>query len=383
MTMSVRSRRAALVALLAAASALSSCSSGSDASQAAPAATAKLALTRAQRSHIRLYTIAPLPFQRIVQAPGVVDFDNDQATAILSPFSGPVTRLLVSLGQHVGVGQPLAVVQSADYASAAGAYRKAAVTAHNLHKLAEADRDLAAHNGISQREAAQAQVDAAAADADRDSALQALTALNVGSGAIRAIQAGRDVARSGGIIRAPIAGTIVDKSVTPGQLLQAGTSPTFTVANLSRIWVQAQVASSDVAAVGVGDPAQIDTGTGAGIAYGVIDNVGASVDPNTRAVLARVVVANPGGLLKKQMYVTVSIHSAREKVGLLVPVSAVLHDDENLPFVYLALADGSFARRHVALGYSDAGRYELTDGVQAGDRVVVDGAIFLQFMQTQ
>jgi cobalt-zinc-cadmium efflux system membrane fusion protein len=379
--MAAKSGRIALIAALVAASAaLASCSSGDDV-QAPPVATARLALTPAQRSHIRLYTVAPLPFQRSIQAPGVVDFDNDQATAILSPFSGPVTRLLVTLGQQVRQGQPLAVVNSADFASAAAAYRKADAAARNARKLADVDKDLAAHEGISQREAAQAQVDAASAEADRAAALQALSALNTDSGTIRAIQAGRDVSRSGGIIRAPIAGTVVEKSITPGQLLQAGTTPTFTVANLSRVWVQAQIASSDVAGIGLRDPAEIDTGSGT--VHGVVDNVGASVDPNTRAVLARVVVANPGGLLKKQMYVGVSIRSGRESIGLLVPVSAVLRDDENLPFVFLALPDGSFARRHVALGYRDGDRYQLTDGVRAGDRVVVDGAIFLQFMQNQ
>jgi cobalt-zinc-cadmium efflux system membrane fusion protein len=380
--MPVKSRRIAVIALLtAAATSLASCSSGGDASQAVPTASNGVTLTPAQRSHIRLYTVAPLPFQHMIAAPGVVDFDNDQATAVLSPFSGPVTQTLVSLGQHVDKGQPLAVVQSGDFASAVGAYRKAAVTADNARKLAEADRDLVAHNGVSQREAEQAQVDAASAEADRVAALQALAALNVDKGAIRAIQAGHDVVRAGGTIRAPIAGTIVDKSITPGQLLQAGTSPAFTVANLSRVWVQAQIASSDVGGVALGDQADIDTG--AGIIHGVVDNVGASVDPNTRAVLARVVVANPSGLLKKQMYVSVSIRSARAKTGLLVPVSAVLRDDENLPFVYLAQPDGSFARHHVTLGYSDGQRYELTDGVTAGSRVVVDGALFLQFMQNQ
>ena len=95
------------------------------------------------------------------------------------------------------------------------------------------------------------------------------------------------------------------------------------------------------------------------------------------------VTPNPGGLLKKQMYVDVSIESGRVSTGLLVPASAVLRDDQNLPFVYLAMPDGSFARRHVSLGYSDSQNYDVTVGLQAGDRIVADGAIFLQFMQSQ
>jgi cobalt-zinc-cadmium efflux system membrane fusion protein len=83
------------------------------------------------------------------------------------------------------------------------------------------------------------------------------------------------------------------------------------------------------------------------------------------------------------MYVDVSIESAHVSTGLLVPVSAVLRDDENLPFVYVALPDGSFARRHVTLGYRDSQNYDITNGLASGDKVVADGAIFLQFIQSQ
>jgi len=94
-------------------------------------------------------------------------------------------------------------------------------------------------------------------------------------------------------------------------------------------------------------------------------------------------VPNPADLLKKQMYVHVSIESGRVSTGLLVPVSAVLRDDENLPFVYVGLADGSFARRHVTLGYRDSRNYAVTSGLQSGERIVTNGALFLQFMQSQ
>jgi cobalt-zinc-cadmium efflux system membrane fusion protein len=100
-------------------------------------------------------------------------------------------------------------------------------------------------------------------------------------------------------------------------------------------------------------------------------------------VTARISVENPDGLLKKQMYVRVRIHSQQEQRGLLVPVSAILRDDENLPFVYVVQTDGSFAQRGVTLGYRSGDRYDITAGLQAGDRVVTDGAIFVRFMQTQ
>lgn len=371
-----------LAALLAIAL-LAGCSSSSDENSAAATVPANIRLTRAQLSHIHLYTVVPLGYREKIEAPATVDFDNNQATSVVSPFTGPVTRIFVALGQPVAKGQPLAAVESADFASAIGAYRKAAVAAANARRVANTDRDLLAHNGISEREAAQAQTDAAGAEADRDAALQTLISLGVDRGTVARAMAGNRGAGLIGVIRAPVSGIVVDKQVTPGQLLQAGSTSAFTVANLSQVWVMAQIAPSDLALVGVGDAAEIDPGNGTGPFRGTVENVSAAVDPDTRAVVARIVVPNPGDLLKKQMYVHASIESGRVSSGLLVPVSAVLRDDENLPFVYLAMPDGSFVRRHVTLGYRDSQNYAVTSGLASGDRIVADGAIFLQFMQSQ
>ena len=363
----MRSRFAAVFA----AALLAACSSSSD-ENAATVAVPNVRLTKAQRAHIQLYTVVPVGYRQKVEAPGTVDFDNDQATSVVSPFTGPVTRIFVVLGQHVSRGQPLAAVASADVANAVAAYRKAAVASANARRVAAADRDLAAHNGISEREAAQAQTDAASAEADRVAALQALASMGASPSS-----------GLSGIIRAPVSGVIADKTVTPGQLLQGGSSTAFTVANLSQVWVMAQIAPSDLGSVGFHDAATIDPGNGTGPFHGTVQNISAAVDPNTRAVVARIVAPNPGDLLKKQMFVHVSIDSGRVSTGLLVPVSAVLHDDENLPFVYVALPDGSFIRRHVTLGYRDSQNYDVTSGLASGDKVVSNGALFLQFMQSQ
>jgi len=380
--MQVLVSRALRLLALAVALVVTGCSSGNETDNSA-AQIPNVRLTKAQLAHIHLYTVVPVGFREKIEAPGTVDFDNDQSTAVVSPFSGPVTRILVALGQHVTKGQPLALVQSGDYATAIGAYRKAVVTAQNARRLANADRDLAAHNGISAREAAQAQTDAASAEADRQAALQTLLSLGVDRGTINRAMAGSPAAGLAGVIRAPVSGVVVDKQITPGQLLQAGTTAAFTVANLSQAWVLTQVSPGELSQVSVGQAASIDPRNGTGPFHGRVDNVSASVDPNTRAVVARIVVPNPGDLLKKQMYVDVAIDSSRMTTGLLVPVSAVLRDDENLPFVYVALADGTFARRHVTLGYRDSQNYNVTTGLNSGDRVVTDGALFLQFMQSQ
>jgi cobalt-zinc-cadmium efflux system membrane fusion protein len=359
------------------------CSPAPDRNAAPSATAANVRLTPEQRRHIQLYTVARLPFRRTIDTSGVVDFDNDQATSVLAPFSGPVARLLVAPGDRVKKGAPLAVVDSPDFAAALSAYRKALATAQTARRLADLDADLLAHRGVSERENAQAQTDAANAEADRDAALQALVSLDIDPKTIQAIKDGKPVGRIEGIIRSPIGGTVVEKLITPGQLLQAGATACFTVADLSRMWVMAQLFGSDVAAVGLGDTADVETGIGAAKLPGKVDNVAAQVDPNTRSVAVRVVVQNPGGILKKQMYVRAVIHARRQSSGLLVPVSAILRDDDNLPFLYVAQRDGSFARRHVTLGYRTGQRYDISAGLKAGERIVADGAIFMQFMQSQ
>ena len=302
---------------------------------------------------------------------------------MLAPFSGPVTRLLVSAGDKVARGQPLAEVDSPDFATAVGAYAKALAIAQTDRKLADIDLDLAQHSGVSQREAQQAQTDAVGAEADRDAALQTLRSLKVDPATLGAIQHGRPTTHVAAVIRSPIAGTVAERLITPGQLLQAGTTPAFTVADLSRVWVLAQLSASDQGLVGVGDVATIETGVDGRSVPGIVTNLSAEVNPDTRAVTARVTAANPGALLKKQMYVRVRIRARAPSAGVLVPVSAILRDDENLPFVYVAQPGGAYARRPVTLGDRIGEQVDILTGLRGGERIVVDGGLFIQFMQSQ
>jgi cobalt-zinc-cadmium efflux system membrane fusion protein len=363
---------------------LTGCSDQGDPSAPLSSLTpSNVTLTAAQRQKIQFYTVAPSPFHRTTETTGTVDFDNDQATSVLAPFGGPVSKLLVNPGDQVKAGDPLAEVDSPDFATAISAYRKALATAQTLRRLADMDKDLIQHNGVAQREEEQAQTDAANAEADRDAALQTLVSLNIDPQVISDLKAGRPVSRPGGRINSPIAGTVVEKLISPGELLTAGATPCFTVADLSRVWVLTQIFGADLAAVSVGDSAEIETGIATNRFSGTVDNISALVDPNTRSVTVRVVVDNPGDFLKKQMYVRVKIQARQEATGLLVPVSAILRDDVNLPFVYVVQLDGSFARRHVTLGYRTGDQYDIPDGLQVRDQIVVDGAIFVQFLQNQ
>ena len=359
---------------------IAGCSPKSD-TTAANTAPGTIKLSDAQRKNIKLVTVASSKFRKTIDTTGVVDFDNDQATVMLAPFSGPVSRLMVSPGDQVTKGQALAIVSSPDYAAALGTYRKTLAAASNARRLADVDKDLLAHQGVSRREEEQAQSDAAGAEGDRDAALQGLVSLGVDPSIIKDVEAGKSAASPEGVIRAPISGTVVEKNITPGQLLQAGTTPVFTVADLSKVWVMAHIFDADIGAVHKDDLADVQAT--ARTLPGTVDNIAAEVDPNTRSVAVRVVVNNPGDYLKKQMYVGVRIRSRQESQGLLAPVSAVLRDDENLPFVYVTQNDGSFARQRVTLGSRTGEQYVIAGGLNPGQQIVVDGALFVQFMQNQ
>jgi cobalt-zinc-cadmium efflux system membrane fusion protein len=357
--------------------------SGKPAQQEASDTPHNVTLTKAQQASIHIATVASTQYHTTITTTGVVDFDHDRATDILAPFSGAVTKVLVTQGQHVTRGQPLAEVASPDFATAAGTYRQTVLAAKAADAVAANDRDLFAQQAISARENAQAQADAATADANRDAALQTLVALHMDPQTIAAVRDGKSVAGGLGVIRAPIAGTLVTKSIAPGQTLDAGTTPVFTIADTGTMWVMANVFGDDAAHVRDGDPATVVTGDGDKSIDGTVTNVGSVVDPDTRSVAARVSVDNADGALKKQMYVTVHIRSHDAHDGLLVPVSAVLRDDENLPFVYVVASDGSYARRPITLGTRVDDRYVVPEGLHPGDKVVADGSIFLQFIQSQ
>lgn len=371
-----------LAAALYATAVLAGCGAGA-ATPPARTRPAALTLPPEQLARVKVEAVAFSSFQRAVDTTGTVAFDADHATQVLAPISGPVSRLLVSVGAQVKVGETLATVASPDFAAAVSAYRKAEVTARNTRRIADLDKELFKNNAIARRDMEQAETDSVSAEADRDAALQQLRALGLEERALDDIRQGRAVATAGGAIRSPITGTVVEKLITPGQLLQAGTTPCFTVANLSTVWVMANIFESNLPFVAVGDAAEIRTGASPEVFPGTVDYIAALVDPNTRAIAVRIVAANPRGLLKKDLYVNVSIHSKRDSAGLLVPVSAVLRDDENLPFVYVQNADGTFARRRVTLGAQVGERYEIRQGLKPPERVVVDGGLFMQFAESQ
>src|SRR6185437_873523 len=141
---SFRSRIDAILgtAALAAMLALAGCSGKPQDPQAAPDKPQNVTLTQAQQASIHTLTIEPSQYRITISTTGVVDFDHDRATNVVAPFSGAVTQVLATLGQHVVKGQALAEVASPDFTAAAGVYRKAVLAARTADEVAANDRAL-------------------------------------------------------------------------------------------------------------------------------------------------------------------------------------------------------------------------------------------------
>ncbi len=305
---------------------------------------------------------------------------------MLSPVSGPVTRIVADVGTPVSKGSVLATVSSPDFATAIATYSKAVATAANLQRIADQDVQLFKVDAIARRDLDQAQTDASTAIADREAALQALSSLGIDAATIEQIRSHPTTTTVPAAIRSPIAGTVVERLITPGELLSAGTTPAFTVANLSTMWVLANVFGDNLANVARGERATITTDATKTPFSGTVDYIGALVDTATRATSVRIVVPNRGDLLKRDMFVHVSIQSNRQHSGILVPSASILRDDENLPFVFVQAGptpSSGFARRRVTLGAQVGDSYEIPTGLTAGDKVVAEGALFLQFAESQ
>jgi len=340
-------------------------------------------LTPEQQAKVRVAAVAYAPFRTSLQTTGTVAFNGDRSTQVLAPVSGPITRILVNPGTYVRRGTPLATVTSPDFAAAIATFRKAQSQYRNAQRIADLDAQLFKNDALARREAEQAATDAAAAAADRDAAIEQMRALGVDDASIAAMKEGGAAPSATAVIRAPIDGTVVEKLVTPGQLIQAGTTPAFTIADLSSVWVLANVFETDIGLVANGEKATITTGASPTPIEGTVTYVGSLVDPSSKATAVRILAPNPRGILKRDMLVNVSIRSTTSRNALLLPIGAVLRDDQNLPFVFVALPNGHYARRQIRLGTRTGDSLEVASGISSGERIVMDGALFLQFAGSQ
>lgn len=328
-----------------------------------------------QMSHLQIVPAQSTTFPRVLRLTGSVAFNSFETTPVITQVSGPVARILMSPGQVVQRDQPLLFVASPDYSQLRSNYLKA----RDAYQLADKNyaraRDLYAHHAIAEADLLQAESTRNQADADRQAAEQALKVLGV-THLDRLLQ---DAPSPEIPVLAPIAGEIVERLVAPGQVIQAGATQVFTISNLRSVWVLANVYQHDLGEIHLGDSVSIQTDAYPTTFHGRISYIAAALDPTTRTLQVRIVTDNPGEMLKKDMYVTATVNAGSIKNVLAVPAAAVLRDNENQPFVYTVAGPGQFARRPVTLGDTQDGQTQILSGLKAGEQVVGDGSLFLQF----
>jgi cobalt-zinc-cadmium efflux system membrane fusion protein len=328
-----------------------------------------------QMAHVQVVSVQPTRLTRTLRLTGAVAYNAFNTTPVITQIGGPVSRILVVPGQHVKIGQPMLDVSSPDYSQLLDAYLKAADSFRLADKNWVRAQDLYQHHAIAQRDLEQAESDRNQAQADLNAADQGMRILGIKNPG--------DLAKAPSSalipVLAPIGGEVVERLVSPGQVVQAGQTQAFTISDLSNVWVLANVYQADLAAVRTGDDVVVETDSYPDRFHGRISYVSPALDPNTRTLQARIVVDNPGEKLKRDMYCTVTVTAGFIPNAIAVPDSSVLRDDNNQPFVYLATSANQFGRRDVEIGESLDGKTRILRGLSPGERVVGDGSLFLQF----
>jgi membrane fusion protein, heavy metal efflux system len=335
-------------------------------------------MTPAEMSHVQVYAVTQAPLVRMLRLTGTVAYNGFETTPVISQVSGPVSRVIVVPGEHVRAGEPLLYVASPDFSQTRSAYLKARDAFQLADRNYSRAQDLYTHKAISQRDLEVAQSDREQAQADLQASEQAIRVLGIPNPE----KLVTDPPSAEIPVLAPVAGEVVERLVSPGQLLQAGGTQCFTLSNMNTIWVLANVYQNNLPYVHVGDAVTIETDAYPGVVRGRISYLAPALDPTTRTLQARIVASNPGERLKKDMFVTVNVRASTIPNALTVPDSAVLRDSENMPFVYLLNANNQALRRPVTIGDSQDGKTQILTGLQAGDRIIGDGSLFLQFQNS-
>ena len=331
-----------------------------------------------QMSHVEVLTVETTRLPRVLRLTGSVAYNGFETTPVITQVSGPVSRIVVEPGQVVTTGQPVLYVSSPDYAQARTNYLKARDAYALADKFYARARELYAHHAIAEADLQQSESTRSQALADLEAALQALKVLGV-----------KDVDRlvnepvSPEIpVLAPIGGEVVERLVGPGQVMQAGGTQCFTISNLRTVWVLANVYEHDLGYVHLGDPVTIQTDAYPDQFHGRISYIAAALDPTSRTLQVRIVTDNPGGRLKKDMYVVATVRAGVVENALTVPDAAVLRTAENEPFVYVAenpAKPNEFSQRLLSVGESQGGETQILSGLKPGERIVGNGSLFLQF----
>lgn len=322
---------------------------------------------------------------------GKIAVDEDQATPVFSPYAGRIIKLLARPGDSVKQGQPLFIIEAADTVQAQNDF-VAASTGLNKAKsqleLAQIQdkraRDLFEGKAVplkdyqqSQATLTQAQNDVRSASTALEAARNRLRILGLSDEAITVFQDKGRIDPDTTIV-APIAGTVVQRKVGPGQYVTAGASdPVFVIGDLSTVWLTAFVRETDASTVSIGQDitftvlAMPKRDITARINY-----VAAAIDPATRRLLVRATVDNKDGQLKPEMFANVTIYSPADHPAVAVPKQALIYEGDQVR-VWVAHEDKSIELRQIKTGLTNGNLVEVAGNLKPGEKIVTKGSLFI------
>jgi len=339
-------------------------------------------------------TIQPViekPFRAEHVTEGKIAIDEDRSTPVFSPYAGRVTKLLVRPGDAVTKGQPLFTLEAADTVQAQNDYITA-MTAMNKARsalgLAEIQNkrasDLFEGKAVPLKDFQQAQANLVQAQNDLRSSQTALDASVNKLKILGFNEHDIDTFRQkGGInpevtIFAPIAGTVVQRKIGPGQYVSAGSSdPVYVIGDLSTVWLTAFVRETDAASVGIGQEIAFTVLALPGRPlFARINYVAAAIDPATRRLLVRATIDNKERLLKPEMFANVTIYSPSDHAAVGVPKTALIYEADQVR-VWVAREDKSIELRQIKPGLTNGDLVEVLGNLKPGEMIVTKGSLFI------
>ena len=322
---------------------------------------------------------------------GKIAIDEDRSTPVFSPYAGRVTKLMVRPGDAVVKGQPLFVIEAADNVQAQNDFIGAmtsmnkAKSALDLAQLqAQRAKDLFEGKAVplkdyqqSQATLIQAQNDLRSSQTAMEAARNKLRILGLTDEDIATFQEkGRINPET--TISAPIAGTVVQRKIGPGQYVNAGASdPVYVIGDLSTVWMTAFVRETDAANVSVGQDATFNVLALPGRPLSAqLNYVATAIDPATRRLLVRATIDNKDGMLKPEMFANVTIFSASDRQAVGVPKTALIYEGDQVR-IWVAHEDKTIELRQIKPGLINGDLVEVVGNLKPREQIVTKGSLFI------
>ncbi len=302
---------------------------------------------------------------------GHIEADATRQARVGSPVRGRITEVLVFEGERVKRGQPLAILYSTDLSDAQFAFLKAVSQQSLCQRAVERGKQLLDADVIGSAEQQRRQAELVQATAEVSSLRQQLSALGMSEDSINELESSRKL-NSRYEVSASIDGTVLERSVTVGQIVQPA-EIAFLLADLSNVWLVADIPEQNAGDVAVGKEAEAEAAAFPGEPIvGRLSFVSATVNPESRTVKVRMKVANHRGRYKPAMLATMRLKD-RVQRQRVIPVTAVVREN-NRDNVFIQTGPKTFVLREVELGGEFGDVRALTAGIEANETIVLDGA---------